>query len=190
MSPREQFASELMENPMLPAAAFEQIARFFPRDYSMDPHPNLPLELFLAFASHDHPYDPGDCEYEELRRTRQLLGEPVELLSFMARSSWYSFVQMAALNAKTPPAILLELARRPDAGTHLESLAANAYLGSGTPEAAELIGLLLAQEDSDVNQALLSNPYLPRKVLEGEAHRAPDEAARVLWLRHGIEVPR
>lgn len=51
MSPRESAANDLMENPLLPAAAFEHIARFYPRAYHMEAHPDLPLDLFLSYES-------------------------------------------------------------------------------------------------------------------------------------------
>ena len=189
MSPRESFANDLMKNPLLPAAAFEHIARVYPRAYHMEEHPNLPLALYVSYERFDDPYEPGEPEYRDLAEAHQLVDRPEELLTLMARSSRGGFRSMAALSSSTPPAELLKMLDEHYQDEYLmRDLARNAYLGSGTPAAGQLIERLLAHEDDEVAGAVVGNPHVPREVIEREAHRDLDSARRVLWSRHGIEL--
>ncbi len=188
LSPKQSFSLTLLENPLLPAEAFKYIQEILPVGARIEPHSNLPLDVYMAYEYFSDPYGQGDQEYEEMQTAYTLIREPAKALSFMARSSRWEFCALAAIHAQTPPDALQHiLTTNPQDKYLLENLAANQYLGQNTPTAKQMITSLLELGDSEVEYALLANPYLPQDVLIQEAYRAPDEAKRVLWQRYGVE---
>ncbi len=197
MNKRESFASfSLMANPNLPPQAFTSIASFIPTTYRMEEHRNLPLDIFLKYQMADDPWDKGSPEYNDMQRVKTLLAKPIEMLTAMAKSVRSDFVQMAAMNAQTPPDVLvavLDHAQKEDWDTPAEAVARNAQLGSDHPAITKLLARLEKHKSDDVRAALYANPNTPVEVLRSgvNSKREGDKeaASLTLWLMHGVTTP-
>jgi hypothetical protein len=197
MNKRESFAAfSLMANPNLPPQAFVSIARFFPITYRMEEHRNLPLDIFLKYQMADDPWGKGTPEYNDMQRAKALLGKPAEMLTAMAKSERSDFIQMAGMNAQTPPDVLtaiLDRSKKEDWYTLAEAIAANAQLASDHPAITKLLPRLEKHKNEEVRAALYANPNAPVEVLRRGANAKQEddrETARLtLWLAHGIAIP-
>lgn len=197
MNQREAFASfSLMANPNLPPQAFVSIARFYPMNYRMDEHRNLPLDIFLKYRMASEIGGKGDPDYEELQRTKAQLDKPVEMLTAMAKSGRKDSLKMAALNTQTPPEVLAAIvdnAKKEKWDGPLRWIAANAQLGSDHPLITRLLPRLEKHKDEEVRAALYANPNVPADVLR-RGMQSKDETERetarlTLWLAHGVSAP-
>lgn len=195
MNKRESFAAlSLMANPNLPPQAFVSIASFFPTSYRMEAHRNLPLDIFLQYRMARE--SKGTPEYIDVQRIKDLLGKPTEMLTAMGYSSLRDMVEMAAMNAQTPPNVLAEMvdqAKKEKWYRPLTCIAANAQLGSDNPAITKLLPQLEENKREEVRAALYANPNVPAEVLR-RGVQSKDETERetarlTLWLTHGVATP-
>ncbi len=195
MSKRESFVSfSLLKNPRLPEEAFLYIGKIIPQSYGIEPHPNLPPDLYLEYESNGNPFWFDKPEYEDLQKALQSDGNREELLAVMARSSGGDFIDFVAqsnYNSLETLSYIFNTFKR-DKYT-MRSLASNKSLGQESPLAEEIIKGLIEHEDDEVRAIFLKNPHvaLERKidVLNKEEDIYLRRDLKILyWQTYGIEL--
>ena len=195
MSNKESFISlSLMENPHLPEEAFSYIRKIIPLNYSLEPHPNLPPEMYLEYENHDDPYDPGEEEYEDLQKAILLTGNRAEQLSFMAQSSRERFIDFAAQSSYTSLETLAYLFNKFKEDEYImTSIASNNSLGRKSPLTEKMISAAANHSNDSVRHAFFENPSIAfeRKMetlyKEENAHYLLD-LKLLFWQMYGTEL--
>ncbi len=193
LSDRESFVHfNLMKNPQLPEEAFKYIQKIVPVRHSLEPHTHMPPELFLEYAKHDYPYDPGDQEYEDLHKAIALNGNREKQLSFMAKCKSEQFLDFVAQSAYASLETLDYLLDKYWMNDYvIEKLASNTALGKKGPLAEKIIDKLLSHKESYIPNLVYANPGIPLEIKADTIFNNEEISEELIlkyWQIHGEEL--